>query len=123
MSSINAISVASAELEGGRISEPLRTMILSGDYSYTQLLGYIMRPESQQAWCPDDGYAEERTLEDYKILKKLELLELVFDGLGERIIGTDLLSMDVNKFFDLKESIEAATTIEEIKSLTIGTVE
>jgi len=120
MYDINAIAIAIVELEGLRVSEPLRTTLLN-HYSvdFNKLRDMLMRTEDEISWTPEDGFADGITLEEIKTIRQLELLILIFDGLGERIIGKDVTikSVDVDNLERINQIINAATTVEELSML------
>jgi len=116
------IAIANVELEGCRVTEPLRTILLSnGSFDFNTLRDTLMKPENEIAWTPEDGFAEEISLEEIKTIRKLELLNHFFDGLGDRIIGKDVIikSFDIDHLESIKVLIEKATTVEELICLRI----
>ena len=80
-----------------------------------------MMYDGDNYWVPEDGFAEETTLAELKTLRKLELLEVIFDGLGDRIVGemVSIKNNDVEALVKVKNIIDSATTIEELTSVEI----
>jgi len=116
---INEIAIANVELEGCKVPEPLRTMLMNDTIDFNTLRDALMKPENEISWTPEDGFTEETTLEEIKTIRKLELLTLIFDGLGDRIIGKDVVikSFDIDHLESIKVLIEKATTVEELSML------
>jgi len=60
-----------------------------------------------------------KLLEDWKVLKKLELLDIIFNDITEAFTKGGVGNMYFGRFYSLKAQIEAATTVEQIKILEI----
>jgi len=61
-----------------------------------------------------------KLLADWKILKKLELLDAIFVSIGDAFAEQRIKNLYFGRFYTLKAEIENATTVEELKLLEIN---